>query len=327
MSIPYPWQQQQWNRLQSQIQAHKLPHALLICGRPGLGRESFATTLARSLLCSQPDTSGRPCGHCQPCRLCDSDCHPDLYRVAREEDRHQILIDPIRALCAFMALSRQFDRYKVGLVVEAEKLNTNAANSLLKTLEEPAPYTLIILVSEGLAQIPPTVRSRCQHVIFPSPPRDSAKQWLVEQRLEGDVATLLSLAQRRPLTARDLVSGDTLKHRQSAFSLILQSLKGEVSAVATAKQLEKLDIRLLLDWLISWCMDAIRLHFNVAAHYLDNPDLYPELVGISARMDLRSIFGLLDEMVEFKRLLSASLNSQLLLEDVVLAWSMKWANP
>ena len=324
MTIPYPWQQHHWSNLQQQILANKFPHALLICGQSGLGMLSFANAIALSLLCSQPDSEGRPCGRCQPCQLCASDSHPDLYRVNRDEDKRQILVDQIRALCEFMALSRQFERYKIGLICEAEKLNNNAANSLLKTLEEPPPYSLIIMVSHGLMQIPPTLRSRCQQILFFSPPRDSGANWLAKQLPDCNSKLLISLAHGAPLMAKDLASGDQLQARQSAFNVLLQLLAGEVSATAAAKRLEKLDIRLLLDWLMSWAIDVIRLRFEADANRLDNPDLYQELIGISSQMGLSYFFDVMDEMIQFKRFLDASLNHQLLLEDILLAWSMGW---
>ncbi len=237
MPIPYPWQKQQWSHVQKQIFGHKLPHALLIYGQSGLGKLSFANELARSLLCTQLDAETRACGKCQPCRLCACDCHPDLYRVNRDDDRQQIRVDQIRDFCEFMALSRQFDRYKIGLIAEAEKLNNNAANSLLKTLEEPPPYSLIILVSTGLMQIPPTIRSRCQQVVFHAPPRENGVSWLAEQLPDCDSRLLISLAHGNPLTARGLARSDQIQNRQWAFNVLAQLLAGEVSAVTAAEYL------------------------------------------------------------------------------------------
>jgi DNA polymerase-3 subunit delta' len=326
MPIPYPWQQRQWNNIQQQILAHKLPHALLICGQPGLGKLGFAIELAHSLLCSLSDEEGRACGRCQSCQLCASDSHPDLHIVTREEDKRQIRIDQIRTLCEFMVLSRQFDRYKVSVVCEADKLNNNAANGLLKTLEEPPPYSHIILVSSSLLQIPPTLRSRCQQMAFSVPSRESGALWLSEQLPACNSGLLISLAHGQPLTARELADGDQMQDRKMAFDVLMRLLASRVSAVAAAKQLEKIDLSQLLDWFISWLMDAVRLQLNAQANCLDNPDFHQELNGISRSSDLSCFYGLMDEMIEFKRLLVNSLNPQLLLEDIVLAWSTSWHN-
>ena len=327
MPIPYPWQQQQWNKIQQQILTHKLPHALMVCGQPGLGKLSFAFELARALLCSNTDDLGRACGHCRSCRLCACDSHPDFYVVSREEDKRQIRIDQIRAFCEFMTLSRQMDSYKIGIVCEAEMLNNNAANGLLKTLEEPSPYSLIILVSSSLVQIPPTIRSRCQKISFSTPTRDRGARWLSAQLPECNGELLIVLAHDQPLTARELANTDQIRDRKTAFDVLSQLLAARISVASAAQQLEKIDLSLLLDWFISWIMDAIRLRFNAHANCLDNPDFYLELVGISKQADLSCIYGLMDEMVEFKRLLDSSLNPQLLREDIVLTWSMRWHYP
>ena len=178
MSAPYPWQGRPWRKLQNQVQNKSLPHAMLLYGQSGLGKLDFSEALVRSMLCDQPDESGIACGNCQGCRLLAAGSHPDFCYVSTEDESQQIKIDQIRALNEFMELTRQCARYKIGLISKAEALNQNAANSLLKTLEEPPLGTLILLVSSNVGRLPATLRSRCQHVLFTLPKRHESSAWL-----------------------------------------------------------------------------------------------------------------------------------------------------
>ncbi len=325
MSTPYPWQKEAWIRLQQRNRNKNMPHALLLYGQPGLAKLQFAQCLAGGLLCHEPNEQGTSCGRCQGCGLFTAGSHPDFYTVATEEDSQQIKVDQIRALNEFMMLSPQYGRYKIGLIDQAEALNRNAANGLLKTLEEPPPGSLIMLVSSRPMHLPATIRSRCQRVVFSVPPRPQGMAWLREQLPEvEDSRLLLSLTQGEPLTAVKLVRSGQLETRQRVFTDLVQLLSGQLSAVTLATRWGETDLRQLVDWLMSWLVDMVRLQFNVDTICLDNQDFYQDLDGLSKRVDLRCLFRLLDEMLEYKRLSDAPLNHQLLLEDLWLAWFITW---
>ncbi|MCP4410254.1 MAG: DNA polymerase III subunit delta' [Gammaproteobacteria bacterium] len=323
MSASYPWQKKQWSQLKHQLSDDKLPHALLLCGPPGLGKVAFARGLAKLLLCTQASESLEACGHCRQCRLFGADTHPDYYQVSREGSAQWILVDQIRALNEFMVLSSQYGHHKVGLILGAETLNRNAANSLLKTLEEPPPGSYALLVSSDPMKLPATVRSRCQRINFNPPSRSDGSAWLAKHIPESDSALLISLCHGQPLTAKAFAKGDLLKTRQSVFAGLNQFIGGGVSGVELAKRWEKIEFIQLLDWLISWLIDSLRLSQNADAGCLDNPDFYPELDGISNRLNIRYLYDILDQMLEYKRLAGTSLNHRLRLEDIVLAWSAR----
>lgn len=325
MAAPYPWQQDEWVRVQRRVHQHKLPHALLLGGRPGLAKLQFAKSLAGGLLCSRPNEHGEACGQCKNCNLFIGDSHPDFHGIAPENLSYQIKVDQIRALNDFLMLSRQLGRYKIGLIAQAEALNRHAANSLLKTLEEPPAGSLILLVTSQPMSLPATIKSRCQRIFFKPPPRRLGIEWLREQfPAVEDHALLLSLAHGEPLTAAKLVRTEQLEQRQRVYTDLIQFLRGRNCVVTVASRWKDTDLRQILDWLLSWLMDSVRLQFNAGTDSLNNPDFHHELDSLSHQVVLRCLFRLLDEMFESKRRLDGSLNDQLLLEDVLLAWRSVW---
>ena len=325
MSESFPWQEDAWAGVQQRINNANMPHALLLCGQSGLGKLHFAQNLAKGLLCHEPDEPGRFCGRCQGCRLFSAGSHPDFYYVAAEENSQQIKVDQIRAVTGFMVLSRHYGRYKIGLIAQAETLNRNAANSLLKTLEEPPPGSLIMLVTSHPMHLPATIRSRCQRIVFSPPPRQHSIAWLREQLPEVEnTSLLLSLSHGEPLTAVNLVRSGQMEIRQHVFTDLVRLLSGQLSVVILAARWIGTDFKQLVDWLISWLIDAVRLQFHADATCLDNQDFYQDLDGLSKQVDLRCLFRLLDEMIEYKRLSDVPLNRQLLLEDILLAWFITW---
>ena len=152
------------------------PHALLITGRPGIGKRVLANSVARALLCEMPMAEGLPCGKCPGCTYAIAGQHPDL-RVVEPIDIvddvakpvEWIVVDKIRALTTWAQLTSHRGGAKVGIVDPAERMNAAAANALLKTLEEPPPDTFLLLVSHQPGRLAATIRSRCQVVTAPEP--------------------------------------------------------------------------------------------------------------------------------------------------------------
>ena len=166
-----PWHDPQWLRIERSIRSGRVPHALLLRGASGNGKKMFAARLAAVLLCGSKDF---PCGECGSCRLCAAGSHPDWTDVKLEPDRREIVVDQIRDLIHSIGLTARFGRYKVVILESAELMNRHAANTLLKTLEEPPGATVFVLVSSNSAQLLPTIRSRCQSIDFPVPDPDIA---------------------------------------------------------------------------------------------------------------------------------------------------------
>jgi DNA polymerase-3 subunit delta' len=248
-----------------------------------------------------------------------ADSHPDFHTVAIEEESHQIKVDQVRALNKFMVLTRQMANYRVAIICDAELLNPNAANSLLKTLEEPPAQSLIALVTTRPALLSATLRSRCQQLRFVVPTRAQGMTWLRGQVPKHNAELLLSLAHGAPLKARQMADSDSLDKRASMFNDFIMMLDGDLSVLELVQRCDKWDLAEIIEWIHSWLIDGVRSRFQADTTSLANPDLYQEIRGLCARVDLRCLFKLQDEVLDFKRNVGTSMNRQLMLEDMLLA--------
>ena len=210
ISAPLPWQADNWQRLAQLMESDRLPHALMLAGPAGTGKSRFALALARLLLCSSP-VSGHNCGECRACAMSAAGSHSDFRWLGPEGKGQVIGIDAIRDTVAFASKTAGLGERKVIVLSPADRMNTSAANALLKCLEEPSPGTFILLVCHRLHSLPATIRSRCQILRFPVPPAAESVAWLDRLTANDSEASkqLLALAQGCPLAAESLhLSGD-----------------------------------------------------------------------------------------------------------------------
>lgn len=148
------------------VERGRLAHAYLFVGPDGVGKKLFATELARALLCESPPGPLQSCGACSSCPLVDAETHPDFVLARRPEDKHEFPVELMRQLLANFALKPARGKGKVVVVDEADDFNEESANAFLKTLEEPPPQSLLILVGHSPERQLPTIVSRCQVVRF-----------------------------------------------------------------------------------------------------------------------------------------------------------------
>jgi DNA polymerase-3 subunit delta' len=215
MSAP-PWHAEHWARLQGRGQRDALPHALLLCGSAGLGKRAFARRFVRGLMCTEA-VAGDACGHCRGCQLAEAGTHPDIVELTfglRKDHtpRSEIVVDQIRELSARLAMRSQLGGWQVATIDPADALNAAAANALLKTLEEPAARTLLILLADAPWRLPQTIRSRCQRIEFQLPDPSVALAWLQAGGV-SDAAGALTAAGGNPGLARAWAQRGALEQR------------------------------------------------------------------------------------------------------------------
>lgn len=309
-----PWHDAQWSRLFSPDGRARLPHALLLRGQAGLGKRCFALRLARALLCRSPSPE-EACGECRSCHLVSVGTHPDLHRIEAPEDRKLIGIDQIRELIERVALTASGGAGKVVVVAPAELMTRSAANTLLKTLEEPPGAAVFLLVSDRSSLLPATVRSRCQSVSFACPPAEAALSWL-EGRIDGasPASALLALAHGAPLRALEL-SGRSAD-RKALQDDLTSLLKGAADPVAVAEGWGEQGVEEISSWLTGIVQEAIRARAapgSVAAR--------PDIRELARRADLYEWFRVLDGCLATRDALARqiNLNEKLALESLTLA--------
>ncbi|HHH48805.1 MAG TPA: DNA polymerase III subunit delta' [Gammaproteobacteria bacterium] len=321
MSNLLPWQADLWAGLMARERGDRLPHALLLTGAEGVGKLDFATCLAEGLLCQSVREDGSACGECHACGLLAAGSHPDFRLVGPPEDKKVIPIDTIRAVGEFFALTSQYNGRQVIIVHPAEAMNLPAANSLLKTLEEPTPGALLILVCSHPSQLLPTIRSRCQQIAFGLPEHAQAVAWLRERLpADTDAEALLALAEGAPLAALRLSEEGGLAARQDLARQWAGLLAGREDPLAVAAQWKPWGLPRSLQWLGSWVTDLIRLKSAGPDAAISNKDLGAQLQNIAERLDLKALYAFLDQLTEYGRLAANNLNEQLALEDLMIAW-------
>jgi len=207
-----PWLRSTWAELWARRQADRMPHALLLAGPQGLGKRAFASALMHALLCQQPGAEGFACGHCRACQLLAAQTHADGMRITfglRDDGkpRTEIIVEQIRALCESITRTAGRGGWRVVLIDPADALNRNAANALLKTLEEPEANVLIVLLADQPGRLPATIISRCQRIAITLPSRALALDWLQQQGIDASVAAeSLALADGNPGEALGLAA-------------------------------------------------------------------------------------------------------------------------
>jgi len=238
MTAP-PWHEAHWQRLQSRLAREALPHALLLCGPAGLGKRAFLARFVRGLLCERP-REGEACGQCRACLLLDAGTHPDFVTISyglRKDgvQRKEIVVDQIRELSARLAMASQFGGWQVVVIDPADAMNAAAANALLKTLEEPSPQTLLLLVADAPWRLPQTIRSRCQRIEFQLPSSDEALSWLAAHGV-ADPAGALEAAGGNPGLAQAWAEQGALARRQAVRKDLAALAAGRVEPMEVARR-------------------------------------------------------------------------------------------
>lgn len=264
----YPWLIPDWHALSQTAQAGRLGHAWLLLGDPGLGKEQLAERLARLHLCQQPDR-GEPCGQCHSCQLFDKGHHPDLGTVTI--DSKTIGVEAIREICARLQNSAQLGRGKVVIIPDAERMTESAANALLKTLEEPAGDSLLLLIASQVSRLLPTILSRCHKHVCQLPTEGDTVRWLAEQ---GHQATLaqVRICQGAPLRVlRYIEEQQDGKRRELLESFVSLSLTPTRATHVCSQLADETQVR--LHWLQLFLCDALKTQAGCGYHQLAMPDL------------------------------------------------------
>ncbi len=317
----YSWLHGSWSQLAAYLAQQRIPQSLLITGKKGLGKQQLAQNFVKALLCEQRSIESLACGHCSSCQLFNANTHPDFTVIQPEEAGKSITISQIRGLTDFLLLSSQFNSYRALIINDAHRLTHAAANSFLKSLEEPVEKTCIILISDMPTALPATIRSRCQKLFVEAPDSEVAKQWLQQQQISEDLDILLNMAHGVPLTAQQYANEGILASRKSCFNDWLKISRQQVSPVFIAEQWQKVSDSLILFWMTTWVTDTLKCYFNQNPDKCYNPDFKPSLQELAQRLELKRLFKFYDLLLRQKKRLSSQLNKQLIFEEILINWA------
>ena len=275
----FPWQNDPWHRWTGL--RTRLAHGLLLRGPQGVGKFNFAMNMAQSLLCQAPLDTGLPCQDCPSCHWFHQGTHPDFYRLqpaalttieeekeASKKPARQITVDQIRELSDFSSLSAHQGGHRIILIHPAETMNANAANALLKTLEEPTRNLLIILVSHKPQQLLPTILSRCIALAMPVPPTPSSIAWLQQQGVTHP-HEFLAMAGFAPLKALTMANEATDTAENSLFFQQI-GRASDLDSYTLAEKLLRIEPVQVIHWMQQWCYDLVSAKLSGKIRYNQN---------------------------------------------------------
>lgn len=338
----YPWQKPAWQELERLRKS--LPHAVLFYGPEGIGKTTFVERFAQSLLCESPAPDGQPCDQCISCGWFVQYSHPDYRRIrpevlddnadAEDDDAveaaevkkataksakapsKEIKIDQVRALADFMNISTHRQGKRVIVMYPAEALNAAAANSLLKTLEEPGPDTVFLLVSNGIDRLLPTILSRCRKFALTMPSREEAMRWLEAQEIDAPDVWLCEQG-GAPLTALALAQSGS---RETMDEFLAQLAKPTIDgALKTAEKLQKVPVPELVAWLQRWLYDLFSVKLSGRIRYY--PRYRKELDALACRTEIGPLLKALKGANDRRAIAQHPLSAKLFIEDMLLDYS------
>ncbi|MDX8400969.1 MAG: DNA polymerase III subunit delta' [Gallionellaceae bacterium] len=329
----YPWQNEAWKSIQS-FRA-RLPNALLIKGAKGIGKQDMALHFAQSLLCEQPLANGMPCCQCDSCHWFEQGTHPDFRSIqpdaltvsedskeSGKKPSREISVEQIRALTKFTNLSAHRGGYRIVLIHPAEAMNNNSANALLKTLEEPTPNLLFLLITHKPQQLLPTILSRCLSLTVNTPSKEVGVEWLKQQGVKNPE---IALAQSgfAPLQALQWAEeGEGTEDIRNLLSAIQRP--AQMDALSLADKLQRTAPVQVVHCLQQWCYDLASVKLTGQVRYF--PERIEILKALSQNTPSMRLLQYQKELQTAKRQAFHPLNPKLQFESLLLSYRQVFAS-
>lgn len=246
---PMPWIQPAYDQVLNELRAKRLAHAVLVQGDQGVGIEFLAQSIAHLRLCREP--LDKACGQCKSCLLMKSGTHPDIKILEPSGAGQVIKVDQIREAVVFLSQTPQISDWKVVWVTEAHRMNHNAANALLKVLEEPPGNSLLILVTDRPQILLPTVRSRCRKLMVPLPSETETRAYCSTEAVsEQQLESLLPILGLRPTKICEWSKEGHLSQWQTLEKGLEQFGQNGITTMALTDSLKDIALSDILAWLM-----------------------------------------------------------------------------
>ena len=316
--------------LHQQVAHGEARHAYLFCGPPGLGRRTLALRLAQALNCTKTIAPGIPCGVCRDCKQIEEMRHPDMNVIqAVDEDgvskeNGTLKVDQVRAVQHSLSLRPYQAKYRVALFLRFQEANDNAANALLKTLEEAPAHAILLLTADTPEQLLPTIISRCEVLRLRALPISAIESDLLDRGVDEERARLLAhISGGRPGYARRLVDDMTLLEKREERLNDLQTLlpAPRVEKFSYAEKLAKdkeVMRQTIVIWLSYW--RDVMLRVAGAESPLINVDRNMEIEFLAGRLNLSTARKVVSDLESALEKMDKNVNSRLLAEVLLLDW-------
>jgi DNA polymerase-3 subunit delta' len=311
-------QDRQIEILMNAIKRNTVSHAYLFTGIPGIGKRITATAMAKALNCEVEN--GDFCDCCISCKKIEHRNHPDIFWIEPEGD--YIKIEQIRRMQEQIKYTLYEGKNKVVIIDKAEKMNLQSSNCLLKTLEEPPPHTVLILLTTTPYQVLPTIRSRCQRIMFQPLSVDLIKEVLEKRGVKSEKFKLIaSLACGSVGKAMQWMEGGALKERRKLLEKINHLNKDYVTkTLDLAESLSKDKETLMenLDLIRLWFRDILIFKETNRSTYLINKDLKNDVSRIAHLFSFPDLFEKVQILNEAQLALHGNVNPKLTMETMLL---------
>lgn len=322
MADAYPWQAALWQQLAGRTQH---AHAYLLHGAAGIGKRALAERLMARLLCQRP-LGLDACGQCKACHLLAAGTHPDNFILEPEEADKPIKVDQVRELVNFVVQTAQLGGRKVVLVEPAEAMNLNAANALLKSLEEPSGDTVLLLISHQPSRLLPTVKSRCVQQACPLPSEAMSLAWLAQALpacSDEERRELLCLAAGSPLAAVRMQAQGVREQRAQVVEGVKKLLKQQIAPSQLAESWSAVSLPLLFDWFCDWAQLMLRYQLTRDEDGLGQGDMRKVVQYLAEKTAPAKVLGIQDWLLAQRQKVigKANLNRVLLLEALLVQWA------
>ncbi len=309
------------DHLQNSIRAGKVSHAYIFHGEEGMGKKTLAYAFAKTLQCTEGGAV--PCTVCKACIQCDSDNHPDIIRVTHE--RLSIGVDDIRSqVNADIMVKPYSGPYKIYIIDSAEKLTESAQNALLKTIEEPPAYAVIMLLVSNISLILPTILSRCVILNLKPVSSDSIRKLLMEQHKIPDYKAEMAARFSGGNIGKAIryAASDDFEHKKEDILHILRYIdEMELSEVMSGLKTlsdNKPSIEEYLDFMLLWYRDILMLKATNDPNlvlYKSDYQLIKKQAGLRSYEEIEKIIGAIEKA---KIRLKANVNFDIAIELMLL---------
>ncbi|NQT95885.1 MAG: DNA polymerase III subunit delta' [Candidatus Omnitrophica bacterium] len=302
--------------LLSSVQQDRVAGAYLFLGHDSCGKRKTAIEFAKLLNCQSPKDDS--CGVCSSCIKIEKLIHPDLFHISKADDKQKLSIDRIRSLQNSLSLKPFEAKYKIAIITDAQDMSEEAANALLKILEEPDAHTIFILTTQNSRTLPITIVSRCQVIRFKPLSKDEVDDILMKDfSIEEEEAKLLSAISGANIKkALKLKEEDTLSWKNNVideFSLYGDSIEGSGSGILNLKRdrlFEALDITL------GFYRDILIYKFTEDKGLMINIDRIESIAELAKNMSAERIEGCISSIKKAKDLLEANVNTKLAIKQL-----------